>query len=796
MAAVGPQPAVVGFDQVALADGGHGLQLGQVGGPLGRAQLPHARADRAGSDQRDLAARWPSVGAALRPARRRAPGSSSAVGAGQHARADLDDDRVGGGGDFLAQQDRSWVVRESNRGRDCELRTCIASASADVQSIRDSTHCGFARVHCRVARNLHSSQCTSCDNCAHGCESGVAAFVQCSPRPANRCGQLRAAVRCGTASRVTIGPASMSELHHECGVAAIYHLPGREVSPLCPEQGPGRSLAADAADAARHPEPRPALGRHDHATIPTATSSSTPTRSWARVSEVFRLSHRGKSESLMRQVRRPGGHRPRPLRHLRRRRPQLRPAVRAAPRAKAQVVQLRLQRPVGQLPGAAREAAGRRRQPPGPRHRHRNHHARDQPRAVGRPPAVADRDHAQHQPAVRRRLQPGAAERAGRDARGPRSAGHQAAVLCHRRPAVRRGQRERGAAEPGLRAREHQVARCRARRSRSSTASSRFERFAASPRQAHCFFEWIYFANVASTMDDRSVYLSRKALGEELARLETVPIDDDTIVVPVPDTSKAAADAMAYALGVPSLEGLIRNRYTGRTFIEGSGNRKRKAETKYTPLREVLEGKRVLLVEDSIVRSTTMKVLLEPHSRAGPGPRDSRPRRLPADHRAVLLRHRHVDDRRAVRPAVPARRAADRRGAGRDGRRSWAPIRSATCRSSRSPARSASTRDQLCQACITGDYPTPAGQELYQIALAEHRRPARFGGRTRTSRWLPSRAGLSRRANVHLRPIDPKLDLSRHLLTLEQMPQPLDACAVRPARPAGDRSRQRQRACS
>ena len=135
--------------------------------------------------------------------------------------------------------------------------------------------------------------------------------------------------------------------------------------------------------------------------------------------------------------------------------------------------------------------------------------------------------------------------------------------------------------------------------------------FARSPRRRTAFFEWIYFANVASTMDGRSVYLSRKALGEELARLETVPIDDDTIVVPVPDTSKAAADSMAFKLGIPSLEGLIRNRYTGRTFIEGSGNRKRKAETKYTPLREVLEGKRVLLVEDSIVRSTTMKVLLK-----------------------------------------------------------------------------------------------------------------------------------------------------------------------------------------
>src|SRR5690606_8706974 len=105
-----------------------------------------------------------------------------------------------------------------------------------------------------------------------------------------------------------------------------------------------------------------------------------------------------------------------------------------------------------------------------------------------------------------------------------------------------------------------------------------------------CYFEWIYFANVASNIDDRSVYLSRKTLGEELARLETLPIDKDTIVVPVPDTSKGAADAMAYQLGVPSVEGLIRNRYTGRTFIESGAGRKDKAATKYTPLREVLEG--------------------------------------------------------------------------------------------------------------------------------------------------------------------------------------------------------------
>src|SRR5580698_2456984 len=137
----------------------------------------------------------------------------------------------------------------------------------------------------------------------------------------------------------------------------------------------------------------------------------------------------------------------------------------------------------------------------------------------------------------------------------------------------------------------------------------------APPRQvAHCFFEWVYFANVASTLDDRSVYLSRARLGQELAKQEKalgrVRLDpNDTVVVPVPDTGKAAADAMAFELKIPSVEGLIRNRYIGRTFIEGA-NRADKVRLKFTPLREVLSGKRVLLVEDSIVRSTTLQSLL------------------------------------------------------------------------------------------------------------------------------------------------------------------------------------------
>jgi amidophosphoribosyltransferase len=245
--------------------------------------------------------------------------------------------------------------------------------------------------------------------------------------------------------------------------------------------------------------------------------------------------------------------------------------------------------------------------------------------------------------------------------------------------------------------------------------------FARSTHCAHCFFEWVYFANVASTLDGRSVYLARKALGEELARLETVPIDKDTVVVPVPDTSKAAADAMAYALKVPCVEGLIRNRYSGRTFIEGGDNRKRKAETKYTPLREVLEGKRVLLVEDSIVRATTLQVLLrrirqlgqprEIHARVACPPIIS-PCFYGIDMSTVgeLFAPRFLEQGEPLTPEIEARMAVQ---LGADSLR-YLPVE-AIARAIGLPA------ENLCRACITGVYPTPCGQRLAGVAADHYR---------------------------------------------------------------------------
>jgi amidophosphoribosyltransferase len=246
----------------------------------------------------------------------------------------------------------------------------------------------------------------------------------------------------------------------------------------------------------------------------------------------------------------------------------------------------------------------------------------------------------------------------------------------------------------------------------------RLERFAASPRRAHCFFEWIYFANVASTMDDRSVYLARKRLGEELARLETLPLDDDTVIVPVPDTSKAAADAMAYRLRVPTVEGLIRNRYAGRTFIDGASSRRQKAETKYTPLREVLEGKRVILVEDSIVRSTTMKVLLgrmrslglarEIHVRVACPPIVA-PCFYGIDMSTIdeLFAPEFLQDGSLTEEgqiAMAARLGAD----------------SLRYLQVEAVARAIGfDAVDLCQACLTGRYPTPAGERLYELAVTQ-----------------------------------------------------------------------------
>jgi amidophosphoribosyltransferase len=139
------------------------------------------------------------------------------------------------------------------------------------------------------------------------------------------------------------------------------------------------------------------------------------------------------------------------------------------------------------------------------------------------------------------------------------------------------------------------------------TGANSFRPFAAAP--AHrCVFEWVYFARPDSTIDGRSVYRARERMGRRLAVEHPVPAD---VVVPVPDSGVAAAIGYARESGIPYDQGLMRSHYMGRTFIEPSQQiRHFGVKLKLSPVREVLAGKRVVVVDDSIVRGTTSRKIV------------------------------------------------------------------------------------------------------------------------------------------------------------------------------------------
>jgi amidophosphoribosyltransferase len=123
-----------------------------------------------------------------------------------------------------------------------------------------------------------------------------------------------------------------------------------------------------------------------------------------------------------------------------------------------------------------------------------------------------------------------------------------------------------------------------------------------------CVFEWVYFARPDSTIDGRSVYRARERMGRRLAVEHPVPAD---VVVPVPDSGVAAAIGYARESGIPYDQGLMRSHYMGRTFIEPSQQiRHFGVKLKLSPVREVLAGKRVVVVDDSIVRGTTSRKIV------------------------------------------------------------------------------------------------------------------------------------------------------------------------------------------
>ena len=132
---------------------------------------------------------------------------------------------------------------------------------------------------------------------------------------------------------------------------------------------------------------------------------------------------------------------------------------------------------------------------------------------------------------------------------------------------------------------------------------------------ALCVFELIYFARPDSYMEGVNLYEARRQMGIRLAGEQPIRAD---LVMPVPDTGAAAAAGYAEASGHPYREGMIRNRYAGRTFIQPSQSmRQRGVTVKLSPLREIVRGQRLIVVDDSIVRGTTTRSIVDLLRRAG-----------------------------------------------------------------------------------------------------------------------------------------------------------------------------------
>ena len=225
----------------------------------------------------------------------------------------------------------------------------------------------------------------------------------------------------------------------------------------------------------------------------------------------------------------------------------------------------------------------------------------------------------------------------------------------------------------------------------------------AKPR--FCVFEYIYFARPDSVVEGMPVYAARKRIGAELARESHVAAD---VIVPVPDSGVPAAMGYAGECGVPFELGIIRNHYVGRTFIEPTDHiRNLGVKLKHSANRTMLEGRRVVLVDDSIVRGTTSKKIVEMVRQAGAAEVHMRVSSPPTTHscfygidtpeRGKLLAARHsIDDMAAL-----------------IGADSLAFISiDGLYRALRQGARDAGA-PQYCDACFTGDYPIPLSDGLH-----------------------------------------------------------------------------------
>lgn len=221
----------------------------------------------------------------------------------------------------------------------------------------------------------------------------------------------------------------------------------------------------------------------------------------------------------------------------------------------------------------------------------------------------------------------------------------------------------------------------------------------AEPDPKMCVFELVYFARPDSMVDAESLYSYRVRLGERLA-IEA-PVDADW-VMPVPDSGTPAAIGFARTLNLPFSEGLIKNRYVGRTFIQPTqAMRERGIRMKLNPLDDVLKGKRVVIVDDSIVRGTTSQKIVKALRKAGATEVHMRVSSPPVTHPCFYgIDTDNQDQLIAARHSVAE--IAQRIGVDSLAYLSLDGMLESARRQS----------NQFCAACFTGSYPIPIPDEI------------------------------------------------------------------------------------
>jgi len=233
------------------------------------------------------------------------------------------------------------------------------------------------------------------------------------------------------------------------------------------------------------------------------------------------------------------------------------------------------------------------------------------------------------------------------------------------------------------------------------------------PQPKLCIFEMIYFARPDSVMQNESLYSYRMRIGRILA--EESPVEAD-VVIAVPDSGVPAAIGFSQASGIPYAEGLIKNRYVGRTFIQPTQNmRESGIRMKLNPLKDVLAGKRVIIVDDSIVRGTTSRKIVKALRDAGATEVHMRISSPPVTHPCFYGIDTDTQDQ-LIAATKSVEEIAAQIGVDSLSYLSWAGMLAAT----------QSDPNHFCSACFTGDYPVDVPELVKRSKLIFEKQPAQL----------------------------------------------------------------------